>query len=291
MWGGIQLGLVCTCLTQGAVIQYLGTHWLYVFSFPFALAVIVPGLFHKEKRVSKRLITCALDKSHVPAEGDTAKPLTVQSRRRVVLMSIEIGVVAVLLTLSGVLVSNNNVLLLIALSLALVVVISFFLAMPPVVAKVSTFFLLNSMSAVSVEGASFYFFTDEPKQYKHGPHFSPIFYTTVIGLVSASFGLLGVLAYQGCLTKWRYRPVFLLTSIILIGTSLTQVRHAYTYTHVCANTTMHPYALTLFFTLATDCKFTSQVPIFKRWNLLVNIPDEVGEHASHTHHSSSRRHY
>ena len=251
VWLGIQAGLVFTCVTQGAVIQYLGTRWLYVFSFPFSLAVILPGLFHKEKRVSKKLITCTLSKAYEPTAGDPTKPLTVESRRRVVLISVLIGFVALLLTLSGVLITNHHALLLLALTLAVVVIISFFLAMPPVVAKVSTFFLLNSMFAVSVEGASFYFFTDEPKQYKNGPHFSPIFYTTVICLVSAVFGLMGVLAYQCCMTTWRYRPVLCLTSVILVGTSLTQAR-GHTHTHTRTRTHMHrqacpppPYILAL----------------------------------------------
>lgn len=239
VWLGIQVGMVFTCLTQGAVIQYMGTRWLYVFSLPFALAVLVFMFMSEEKRVSRSIVTCSMHHHHEPAPGETAKPLSAENRRRIVLISIEIGCVALLLTLLGVIVTNPHTLLLLALALATVVIISFFLAMPPTVAKVSTFFLLNSMFAVSVEGASFYFYTDEANQFKAGPHFTPIFYTTVIGLVGAVFGFGGVLAYQCCMTTWRYRPVLLLTSLILVVTSLTQV------------------------------------VIFKRWNLAMHIPDEV----------------
>lgn len=239
VWLGIQVAMVFTCLTQGAVIQYLGTRWLYVFCIPFALSVLVPGALHQERRVSDTVVGCLMYQNRAPAPGDQTPLLTFQSRKRILLVSVELGAVAVLLALLGVIVSNPHVLLLLAVALAGVVCISFFLAMPPTVAKVSTFFLLNSMCAVSVEGASFYFYTDNAKEFKNGPHFTPIFYTTIIGLVGAIFGFVGVLTYQCCMTTWRYRPVLLFTSIILVGTSLTQV------------------------------------VIFKRWNLVLHIPDEL----------------
>ena len=49
---------------------------------------------------------------------------------------------------------------------------------------------------ISIEGAAFLFFTDNEVQYPAGPHFSEVFYTTWVGVVSAVFSLIGITLYN-----------------------------------------------------------------------------------------------
>ncbi len=57
--------------------------------------------------------------------------------------------------------------------------------------QVGVFFMLQSMCAISIEGAAFYFFTDNEKQFPTGPNFDPFYYTVVLGTVSQVFSLVG----------------------------------------------------------------------------------------------------
>jgi len=103
----------------------------------------------------------------------------------------------------------------------------------------NAFFFLQSMSAISVEGGSFYFFTDDPTSFPLGPHFSVWFYTTGLGLAGNVCGLLGIWAYARFMTHWRYRSIFLLSNTLWCAVS-------------AANTL-----------------------VFTRQNLLLGIPDQA----------------
>jgi Na+/melibiose symporter-like transporter len=70
------------------------------------------------------------------------------------------------------------------------------------------FAFLQTSCALSIEGATFYFFTDNATQYPEGPHFSAFFYTTVVGLVAGVFGLLGLWSYNRFMKDWTYRSIY-----------------------------------------------------------------------------------
>jgi len=84
----------------------------------------------------------------------------------------------------------------------------------PTIGLMNAFFFLQSSSAISVEGGSFYFFTDDPTSFPLGPHFSVWFYTTGLGLAGNACGLLGLWAYGRYMTRWRYRSIFALSNTL-----------------------------------------------------------------------------
>ena len=91
---------------------------------------------------------------------------------------------------------------------AVIVVGGFWLLTPRVVAKLVTFLVAQNLFHISIESASFFFFTDNEEMYPEGPHFSTEFYTTAIGMVSTVFSLLGITSYNCCMHKVRRAYVY-----------------------------------------------------------------------------------
>ena len=97
----------------------------------------------------------------------------------------------------------------------------------------------ESVLAITIEGGTFYFFTDDKEAYPEGPHFSKVFYTTGMGTVASIFSLLGMCAYYTWLKDCRYRPLYVAGNCLLVAI------------HACG------------------------VLVFTRYNLKLGIPDEV----------------
>jgi len=104
--------------------------------------------------------------------------------------------------------------LLIVGSLAAGIGLAFVGFLNPTLGLMNAFFFLQSMSAISVEGGSFYFFTDDPTSFPLGPHFSVWFYTTGLGLAGNACGLVGLCIYSRYMTKWRYHTIFILSNAL-----------------------------------------------------------------------------
>jgi hypothetical protein len=100
-----------------------------------------------------------------------------------------------------------------AISVAIVMLISFSFLLSPTIAKFNAFSLIQTSLSLSVSGAAFYFFTDTPEQYPEGPHFSPFFYNTVLGVVTSVVSLLGIFCYQRFMSTWKYRHILIATNI------------------------------------------------------------------------------
>merc|ERR1719321_450192 len=76
------------------------------------------------------------------------------------------------------------------------------------------FFLTQTALTLNMEGAMFYFFTDGPKQYPEGPHFSIMFYTTGLGVILGFFNLIGIWTYNNFGRNWRYHRLFFVTNLL-----------------------------------------------------------------------------
>jgi len=102
-----------------------------------------------------------------------------------------------------------------AVCVAIVMLISFSVLLSPVIAKFNAFSLIQTSLTLSVSGASFYFYTDTVEQYPEGPHFSPFFYNSVLGAVTAVVSLFGIYSYKRYMSTWSYRSILLLTNVAL----------------------------------------------------------------------------
>ncbi|KAF4694937.1 hypothetical protein FOZ60_006457 [Perkinsus olseni] len=105
----------------------------------------------------------------------------------------------------------------------LVLVVLFGITLTPVIAKFTVFSIIQASLAVSIEGGAFYFFTDTAEQFPGGPNFSPVYYTTVLGVVSNAFSIFGVLIYWHYMRRWTFRNLLILANALHITVALLQV--------------------------------------------------------------------
>merc|ERR1719161_3454652 len=102
-----------------------------------------------------------------------------------------------------------------ALCTMLVVLVAFSVVLRPVIAKINAFFLIQTSLGVAIGGSTFYFYTDTPEQYPDGPHFSIQFFTTVLGLVTSVFSLIGLVIYNKYMHDWNYRSLLIVSNLLI----------------------------------------------------------------------------
>lgn len=106
---------------------------------------------------------------------------------------------------------------------AVIVLSAFGLLLRPEIAKVNTFFVLQTSVNFSVGGAAFYFYTDTKEQYPEGPHFSMVFYTTVLGVAGSICSLIGIFTYQKYASEWTFRQLLLVSNVAICVLSVSDV--------------------------------------------------------------------
>merc|ERR1719181_1691242 len=112
---------------------------------------------------------------------------------------------------------------LVAVMVLTILLPSFHMVLRPEIAKVNTFFVLQAALSITINGASFYFYTDKPEQFPEGPHFSAWFFTTTLGLVSAIMSLVGLVTYNRYMKEWTYRSMLLFCNTVVTLLSLLDV--------------------------------------------------------------------
>lgn len=123
----------------------------------------------------------------------------------------------------GLLQDNVWVNLSVALTMGIIVNVAFFMLTRPIIGKMNCYFFIQTALTLNMEGAMFYFFTDGPKQYPNGPHFSIMFYTTGIGVILGFFNLVGIWTYNNFGRGWRYHRLFFTTNVLYSCVTLTSV--------------------------------------------------------------------
>jgi len=104
-----------------------------------------------------------------------------------------------------------------------IVVVAFGVVLKPSIAKVNAFFLLQTAMCVSIGGAAFYFYTDTPEEYPEGPHFSVVFYSSGMGLLSIICAVFGLYLYQRYAVELSYRATLLVFSLLWTVCSLSDI--------------------------------------------------------------------
>jgi hypothetical protein len=102
----------------------------------------------------------------------------------------------------------------VSLIVSIIMLVSFSFLLSPVLARLNAFIFLDMAMSLDIGGATFYFYTDSPAEYPDGPHFSPFFYTTVLGVVGAVFSLLGIYCYNRFTYDWTYRNLMIVVNIV-----------------------------------------------------------------------------
>lgn len=202
VWFGMQVGGLFAVVLSGVVIAQLGPHKVYLIAMIPAAAVLVPVMLNymEEHQLSQTQIVEA--RSRFMAQGEAV----------VLCVLMLCGTIS--LTVLGLTNSDGAYVTAIgSIGVAFVVLVGFSVLLSPTIAKFNAFSLVQTSMTLSISGAGFYFYTDTPEQYPDGPHFSPFFYNSVVGVVSAVVSLFGIYCYQRYMSTWTYRNILLATNL------------------------------------------------------------------------------
>jgi len=102
----------------------------------------------------------------------------------------------------------------VVLCLAAIVLTSFMVLLRPVISLMNCFSFIQTCCALDISGATFYFFTDSPMEYPGGPHFSKVFFASIIGVTVAVLNLFGMAIYNRYMKTWRYHSLFIFANLL-----------------------------------------------------------------------------
>jgi len=227
VWGGITLGNLVAIALSGWIIENMGPRAVFLVCLVPCATILLP--------------TCLnfFEEAPVPREAIDRSLNLILRQKEVLFLGMLMTVLTTALTIVGAVSSSYTVQLVFAVSALFIMLPAFHILLRPEIAKVNTFFLLQASLSISISGASFYFYTNSDKQYSQGPHFSPRFFTTQVGMAASVMSLVGLVSYTMCMKEWSYRSLILLSNVLVTFLSLLDVI------------------------------------LFRRWNLEVGIPDSV----------------
>ncbi|KAF4651202.1 hypothetical protein FOL47_000596 [Perkinsus chesapeaki] len=212
VWAGNQLlGLFATLLV-GFIVEHAdgvwglgGAQWAILTTIFTSSTVIIPAWmnFFEEPKVTKE-------------EARAHRKHLWGSQKEVAILSVVVGLAAVGYSVITLVARSNTVAFVTALvSVALLTGFAFSV-MRPVIGKLMLFNAISQVTIISVGGPSIYFFTNDEQQYPAGPHFSDIFYGSVLGTVGQLCSVLAIFAFGKFMKKWKYRTVYLFMTIVLV---------------------------------------------------------------------------
>mmetsp|Transcript_25110 Transcript_25110/g.44641 ORF Transcript_25110/g.44641 Transcript_25110/m.44641 type:complete len:629 (-) Transcript_25110:122-2008(-) len=213
VWGGMSVMSVVAVATVGIVIQKLGARWVFALCcIPIFFGAIPVALNMMNDQRVPNAGCVKMDTTQLRAQGEGYTYLAA-------LMTI----LSLGLANSGVFYNNIRFNLVLALMCGIITIGGFYVWTPPMIAKVNAFTLIQTLFSMSIEGATFYFFTDGPEQYPEGPHFSDWFYTTAIGLVASLTAILGIVIFNLYLGHMKYRTIFLWSTLVYSTLNLVNI--------------------------------------------------------------------
>ena len=210
VWSGVTMGGLVATSTVGLLLQYGGgPKTVYGICAIASSIIFVPtslGYLEEEK------MTVAQATAH------TAK--MVRRQPEIIFLAVMMALSVVGLGVAGVVFQNITLNFTLAIILGFIVISSFAVLLRPLISTMTVFAFVQTSCALSIEGATFYFFTNNESQYPEGPHFSPFFYTTVVGLIVGLCGLVGLWSYNRYMKDWTYRSIYFFANITVTGLNL-----------------------------------------------------------------------
>lgn len=211
VWGGVSAGNIIAISFVGTLIATMGPRSVFLACVVPASAIIYPTMMNYFEE----------------------RPITRQQRERMIQQFREqkevlaLGVLmcacTIVLTFMGATSQSHFKTFITAVIVLIIILPAFHLTLRPEIAKVNSFFVLQAALGIGINGATFYFYTDKPEQFPEGPHFSAWFFTTTLGLVSASMSFIGLATYNRYMKNWTYRGLLLFCNTIVTLLSLLDV--------------------------------------------------------------------
>ena len=203
VWSGVTLGGLMATSTVGLLLQYGGgPKTVYLICAIAAGIIFIPTSlgYLEEDKMSVR-----------EATAHTAK--MIRRQPEIIFLAVLMALSVMSLGVAGVMFESITINFVLAISLGFIVISSFSVLLRPLISTMTIFAFLQTSCSLSIEGATFYFFTNNPSQFPAGPHFSPFFYTTVMGLVGGLCGLVGLWSYNAFMKNWTYQSIYFLANI------------------------------------------------------------------------------
>jgi hypothetical protein len=211
VWGGISAGNIIAIALVGTLITTMGPRSVFLACLFPASAILYPTMmnYFEERQVTREEMERM--RHHF------------RQQKEVLWLGLLMCACTLVLTIAGAMNQPHVVTFWTAIGVLAVLLPSFHFVLRPEIAKVNTFFVLQACFGITINGATFYFYTDKVDQYPDGPHFSAWFFTTVLGLVSASMSLLGLASYNRYMKGWSYRALLFFCNVIVTFLSLLDV--------------------------------------------------------------------
>jgi len=202
VWSGGDVCALVAVISSGFVIHYGGPRLAY-------LVAAVPGATF----VFLTVRGCYEERRMGPEQQQEVRRRFWQQLEACLLSVMMLGAAAAIICS---LTASNSVVVhgIVSLCVAVVVLLSFSALLTPVIAKMNAFNFVYAIMSLSIDAASFYFFTDTPEQYPQGPHLSVFFYTTVRGAVQFAFSFVGIYTYECLSGGWTYRQWLIMATFL-----------------------------------------------------------------------------
>lgn len=142
---------------------------------------------------------------------------------RIFLLAVIVGLISLFNSTLGLFDVDTVYLLISSIFSALLMILLYFLLIDIRIAKIMTFIILQNMFSISIDSASFYFYTDSVDQYPEGPHFDIFFYVIVMGVFGIGLAIIGIVLYNFFMTEWNYQNIFFVTNLLYIIFSSTNI--------------------------------------------------------------------
>eukprot|EP00931_Biecheleriopsis_adriatica_P049350 TRINITY_DN28550_c0_g1_i1.p1 TRINITY_DN28550_c0_g1~~TRINITY_DN28550_c0_g1_i1.p1 ORF type:complete len:580 (-),score=88.73 TRINITY_DN28550_c0_g1_i1:124-1863(-) len=208
VWAGISIGGMIAMSIAGWIISNIGARAVFLACIAPSAAVILP--------------TCLNFFEEVPLSREMTSTLrhNFSQQTEVVALCALMSGLSMSLSTVGAISESHLTQCVAALVVISIMLPSFHLILRPEIAKVNTFFVLQACFNVTISGATFYFYTDQPAQYPGGPHFSTQFFASVLGFVASAMSLTGLALYTKYMKDWGFRSLLLFSNIIVTLLSL-----------------------------------------------------------------------
>jgi len=215
VWLMVATGGLLATLTLGTLLEHLKPHWVYAVCLLPAALTFLPSVLNylDERKLSPEEVIAV--RTHYFAQSE------------LVFLVLLVGGASVIMMVTGLSHISVWTNLAVGLGCAFVVSAAFMMLTAPMIGRMVTFGIIQHLCAFSTMGAVFYFFTNGPEQYPEGPHFSPMFLITAVGVVGSLFSLVGFSVFNLCMKHWRYHSVFVTTNVFYaLGHALAAIQFA-----------------------------------------------------------------
>jgi folate/biopterin transporter len=201
VWTGINVGTLVAVMIAGVALDAVGPQHVYLMATIPAASIIIPLCLNYMEEREKSSEEISESRSHF-----------MQQQELVWLSLLMLGGSLTLLIV-GLHSQGPATNAAVGVFVAMIELVGFSVLLSPIIAKFNAFSLIQTSMSLVISGASFYFYTDTKEQYPEGPHFSPFFFNSVVGVVNALMSLLGIYFYQRYMKTWNYQTIMITTNL------------------------------------------------------------------------------